>query len=65
MAKLTANAVPNPGSDEAAAKGCTCARIDNAYGKGYFCQPGVFVITDGCPLHAPRLGRQALSENRR
>ena len=25
---------PNPGSDEALARGCTCAVLDNAHGRG-------------------------------
>ena len=29
------NAVPNPGSPESVAKGCTCPRMDNAHGAGY------------------------------
>ena len=47
------NAVPNPGSPESVAKGCTCPRMDNAHGAGYMVKPGVFVMTVGCPLHAP------------
>jgi hypothetical protein len=43
--------VPSPGSDAAYDEGCTCARMDNARGRGYMGQPGVFVITMGCPLH--------------
>lgn len=43
--------VPNPGSDEARAKGCTCPVLDNAHGRGYYCTPGVFVYTENCPLH--------------
>ena len=39
---------PNPGSDEAIAKGCTCPVLDNGHGKGYF-----QVIRADCPLHAP------------
>ncbi len=53
--KLTeaTNAVPNPGSDEASQRGCKCARMDNGYGKGYLGQSGIFVYTEGCPLHWP------------
>lgn len=47
------SAVPNPGSDEAAWRGCSCARIDNHHGKGYRGMPGVFAYTTGCPLHWP------------
>ncbi len=42
---------PNPGSDAAIDAGCTCPVMDNSYGKGYYQQPGVFVFTEGCPLH--------------
>lgn len=59
------NAVPNPGSDEAAMRGCTCARMDNSYGKGYLGRPGMFFITEGCPLHAPLPARRQSSEGGR
>ncbi|RWE46806.1 MAG: hypothetical protein EOS79_11490 [Mesorhizobium sp.] len=49
----TTSAVPNPGSDEAAMRGCTCARIDNHHGKGWRGIPGVFVYTSGCIVHWP------------
>jgi len=49
---------PSPGSDEAAAKGCTCPRIDNAHGRGAFGGSvkgadgkTVFWTNDACPLH--------------
>lgn len=42
---------PNPGTEKARNLGCTCPVLDNSYGKGYMCQPGVFVYTEGCPLH--------------
>jgi hypothetical protein len=41
---------PNPGSDEAIEKGCTCPVIDNSYGKGYL-GSDVFVVRMDCPLH--------------
>lgn len=44
---------PNPGSQEATKQGCTCAIMDNNHGQGYRGQPNVYVITSGCPLHAP------------
>ena len=60
----TASAVPNPGSQEAISRGCTCPVIDNHYGRGYYGQPGVFVYVEGCPLHSPKpptaAGRDAL-----
>lgn len=43
---------PNPGSDAALARGCLCAVMDNGHGHGYMGQPGVFVVTVGCPLHS-------------
>lgn len=46
---------PTPGSTEAVAEGCICARMDNSYGAGYRHyddgRPPVFAITEGCPLH--------------
>lgn len=42
---------PNPGSSEAIAAGCICPVLDNAHGRGYRGQPGVFVMTVGCPVH--------------
>lgn len=44
---------PNPGSAEALAAGCKCPVLDNAHGRGWMGQPGVFVFTVGCPVHAP------------
>lgn len=52
-----ANAVPPPGSDDALAKGCICPILANAHGRGYYGQPGVFVYTEGCPLHCPGTGQ--------
>lgn len=49
----TTNAVPNPGSDEAVARGCTCPVIDNAHGRGFRGSPWQFVMVAGCPLHMP------------
>ena len=45
------DAVPTPGSPEAIARGCTCPVLDNGHGRGYMGQPGIFVCTDGCPVH--------------
>jgi hypothetical protein len=47
----TQEPVPNPGSEEAQAQGCTCPVWDNHYGRGYMGQPNVFVRVEGCPLH--------------
>lgn len=45
---------PNPGSKEARDKGCTCAVMDNGYGRGaQFDKDGnpLFWISGDCPLH--------------
>ena len=48
---------PNPGSEEARAKGCTCPVIDNHFGAGF---PGgedgrpLFWINGDCPIHAQK-----------
>lgn len=52
---MTLGNVPNPGSDEAIKRGCICAVMDNARGRG--CGRDVngerlFYITAGCPVHA-------------
>ena len=41
----------DPGSDAALARGCRCPVMDNNRGRGYMGQPGIFVMTLGCPLH--------------
>lgn len=43
--------LPNPGSEEARAMGCTCPIFDNNFGKGYLGQEGVFVYNMACPIH--------------
>lgn len=65
MTEFTTSAAPNPGSPEAAKRGCTCPRIDNGHGHGYLGQLGIFVMTGGCPLHWPDLGRARLDEEGR
>ena len=43
---------PNPGSREAADGGCTCARMDNHYGKGFpYGGKTSFWISGDCPMH--------------
>ena len=45
---------PNPGSDAALDRGCTCAVLDNHHGRGFPWEgETTFWITQGCPLHAP------------
>ena len=44
--------IPNPGSEQAVEKGCTCPRMDNAHGRGYYCDDGsMFVYNMDCLLH--------------
>lgn len=44
--------LPNPGSPEAVDRGCTCAVIDNHYGRGFGpADRPEFWITISCPLH--------------
>ena len=47
--------IPNAGSDEAFDLGCTCPIMDNEYGKGYMGMEGVFIHTEGCPIHVESL----------
>ena len=42
--------IPNPGSDEALAQGCTCPVITNGYGKGLY-NGKLFWMRIDCPLH--------------
>lgn len=61
MSTHTMPDIPDPGSDEADALGCTCPRMDNAYGRGYM--GGVkdengetmFVYRTDCPVHSALL----------
>jgi hypothetical protein len=47
--------MPNPGSDEAVAQGCTCPVLDNGRGRGAYQIDGKwqFWIAFDCPLHNP------------
>jgi len=49
----------NPGSQEARDAGCICPVLDNSYGKGYYMQPGVFVMREDCPLHGAEVKKMA------
>jgi hypothetical protein len=51
------SAVPNPGSEGAVMRGCTCPVLDNRRGKGLPMHGGTrcFWINEGCPVHAPAL----------
>jgi len=42
--------IPNPGSNDAVRRGCTCPILDNSKGWGYF-KKDSFWITQNCPLH--------------
>jgi hypothetical protein len=51
---VTADAVPqkpSPGSNEALSIGCQCPVLDNGHGR---LPPEMWVVVDGCPVHAPR-----------
>jgi hypothetical protein len=52
---VSGETVPNPGSTEALAKGCTCPCLDNGHGRGCgrYDKHGVpvFWIAGDCPLH--------------
>ena len=48
------DATPNPGSDAAIKRGCTCPVMDNCHGRGAYGMAGQYWITAGCPLHNPR-----------
>lgn len=60
--------IPNPGSTEAVAAGCTCPVVENGHGKGAYGGAALdenggsplgamFWIAEGCPLHDPGLVR--------
>lgn len=44
--------VPNPGSDEAVARGCKCPIMDNNHGK-WVPWYGDWIISENCRLHWP------------
>jgi len=43
-----------PGSDEALSIGCRCPQLPNNYGRQPVYGADLWLITDGCPVHAPR-----------
>ena len=45
---------PKPGSDRAVEQGCTCPRMDNAYGAGIMSLGTDWYVNEGCPLHDPK-----------
>lgn len=46
---------PNPGSQAAIDKGCTCPVIDNHYGRGFTLNgETVFWINENCPIHGAK-----------
>ena len=51
--------VPNPGSDAAIERGCTCPRMDNGRGMGIPLTEDsvVFWIDGDCPLHGSKRER--------
>lgn len=48
---------PNPGSDAAVERGCTCPVMDNGRGRFPPYSPDGWWITGGCPLHDPNVPR--------
>ena len=48
--------VPNPGSDEAVAKGCVCAVLDNHHGEGFMWggEGQCFWVNEDRSLHGGR-----------
>lgn len=56
---------PNPGSDEAQEQGCLCPVLDNGYGRGYRCLPGIFVMREDCPLHGAQVSGFQAEEHQR
>lgn len=42
---------PKPGSHDAHVAGCICPIMDNAHGRGYMGQEGIYVMRVDCPLH--------------
>jgi|WetSurMetagenome_2_1015567.scaffolds.fasta_scaffold00223_29 hypothetical protein len=55
--------IPNPGSGEAVAKGCTCPVLDNAHGKGTLWGDDTFWINGDCPLHGTRSNFTKVTED--
>lgn len=47
-----------PGSREARDAGCRCPVYDNAHGRGYMGMPGVYVMSELCPMHGEWLRRE-------
>jgi hypothetical protein len=47
------NDSPNPGSQEAIDKGCTCPVLVNQHGDGCYTTDGIpmFWISETCPIH--------------
>jgi hypothetical protein len=46
--------LPNPGSNEAIARGCSCPVLDNGHGRGSMWGPNTFIYTQSCTLHTIR-----------
>lgn len=58
---------PNPGTQEARDKGCTCPVIDNHYGRGAYKDGKTFIYNMNCPVHTTELvikdGEVTLQDN--
>lgn len=56
---MVTSETPNPGSGEALDLGCTCAVMDNHYGRGFPGPDGkmCFWVSGDCPVHGGKEGR--------
>lgn len=62
-----ADKIPKPGSEKAVSIGCTCAVIDNYYGRGHRGDGARYgwIVSEGCPVHmATPLSKDELAELR-
>lgn len=46
--------MPNPGSLQALAQGCTCPQLENHYGHRAPHEPDTWLVAMSCPVHARR-----------
>lgn len=51
MRKIKPSLKAPPGSDAAIAAGCLCPVLDNAHGRGWLGQEGVYCHSGDCPIH--------------
>lgn len=51
---MNAAPMPNPGSPDALAQGCTCPQLENHYGHRAPHEPDTWLVAMNCPVHARR-----------